>query len=150
MSRFVVVSTIFMGWAFYELSGGADFDPALNRAVRKAETTPEAVPPPRPRPARALSDPVPEPVAAPVPRPAAETQGAAPPTAAEPADLRRVSASNVNLRAGPGTGHAVVARLDEGAAAEVMEIDERGWAHIRLAETGQEGYVAARFLTGSE
>ncbi|MBE1285935.1 MAG: SH3 domain-containing protein [Rhodobacteraceae bacterium] len=27
MSRFVIVSFAFMGWAFYELSGGADFQP---------------------------------------------------------------------------------------------------------------------------
>jgi len=27
MSRFVMVSFLFMGWAFYEVSGGADFEP---------------------------------------------------------------------------------------------------------------------------
>ena len=36
MSRFVVLSFVFMGWAFYELSGGADFEP------RKAELIAEA------------------------------------------------------------------------------------------------------------
>lgn len=28
VSRFVILSTAFLGWAFYEVSGGADFEPA--------------------------------------------------------------------------------------------------------------------------
>lgn len=31
MKRFVALSLVFMGWAFYEYSGGSDFDPAAAR-----------------------------------------------------------------------------------------------------------------------
>ena len=34
VGRFVVISFIFMGWAFYQLSGGSSFDPAETRASR--------------------------------------------------------------------------------------------------------------------
>lgn len=39
MSRFVFVSFVFLGWAFYELSGGADFQPP-ERAVRMVAQAP--------------------------------------------------------------------------------------------------------------
>ena len=40
MSRFVVVSFAFLGWAFYELSGGADFQPPERPTpVAEAKTT---------------------------------------------------------------------------------------------------------------
>ena len=34
MARFIIVSFIFLGWAFYEMSGGADFDPIETREAR--------------------------------------------------------------------------------------------------------------------
>ena len=34
MRRFIVISFIFMGWAFYHLSGGSNFDPETTRASR--------------------------------------------------------------------------------------------------------------------
>lgn len=40
MSRFVVVSFAFLGWAFYELSGGADFEPP-QRAEPVAKVAPQ-------------------------------------------------------------------------------------------------------------
>ncbi|WP_370304076.1 SH3 domain-containing protein [Pseudooceanicola sp.] len=46
MPRYVFLSFLFMGWAFYELSGGADFKPAPRPAVT-AQATPE---PARPEP----------------------------------------------------------------------------------------------------
>lgn len=44
MGRVIIVAFVFMGWAFYQLSGGADFDPAAVRNARidhpeKVETT---------------------------------------------------------------------------------------------------------------
>ena len=36
MTRFIFLSLAFMGWAFYEMSGGADFDPSAS--VRTDET----------------------------------------------------------------------------------------------------------------
>ena len=43
MNRFVFLSFLFMGWAFYELSGGADFVPPSARITTDAETKPERV-----------------------------------------------------------------------------------------------------------
>jgi hypothetical protein len=40
MSRFVAVSFLFMGWGFYELSGGADFQPPERSAAETAEAEP--------------------------------------------------------------------------------------------------------------
>jgi hypothetical protein len=46
MSRFVVVSFAFLGWAFYELSGGADFEPP-RRAEPVAKVAPQTGSPDR-------------------------------------------------------------------------------------------------------
>lgn len=40
MSRFVAVSFLFMGWAFYELSGGADFKPQERSGTQTAAVKP--------------------------------------------------------------------------------------------------------------
>lgn len=68
MSRYVFLSFAFMGWGFYELSGGSDFDPDAERAARLAAaplqvgevTPPEAPPVPvwrgQPAPQPTLSD----------------------------------------------------------------------------------------------
>lgn len=37
MKRFIFLTFGFMGWAFYEMSGGADFDPAGQRMARLSE-----------------------------------------------------------------------------------------------------------------
>ncbi|MDO6727797.1 SH3 domain-containing protein [Cognatishimia sp. 1_MG-2023] len=42
MVKYIVLSFLFMGWAFYELSGGSDFDPA---AQKLSEPTPAAANP---------------------------------------------------------------------------------------------------------
>lgn len=46
MSRFVMLSFAFMGWGFYELSGGADFKPPERPAApqAQAEAQPDAAP----------------------------------------------------------------------------------------------------------
>jgi len=43
MIRFMIVCFLILGWAFYELSGGADFEPE-----RRADADPVAVPAPEP------------------------------------------------------------------------------------------------------
>lgn len=44
MNRFVFLSFLFMGWAFYELSGGADFEPPSARQIAGAEPREETEP----------------------------------------------------------------------------------------------------------
>lgn len=66
-------------------------------------------------------------------------------TGPEGAALRYITGSRVNLRSGPGTGNEVVGQLTHGTAAEVLG-GEGGWVHIRSAEGGLTGWVAAKFL----
>ncbi|WP_165929168.1 SH3 domain-containing protein [Shimia isoporae] len=58
MNKFVVVSFAFMGWAFYELSGGSDFEPTYRRDVVEAQSQKSPV---TPEPARITATPI-EPV----------------------------------------------------------------------------------------
>lgn len=58
-----------------------------------------------------------------------------------------VTASNVNVRAGPGTTHEVLGRLSRGEAATVVWADDTGWARIRIEGDGIEGYVFLDFLS---
>ena len=40
MKRFILLTFGFLGWAFYEMSGGADFQPASARMAANADQTP--------------------------------------------------------------------------------------------------------------
>lgn len=57
-----------------------------------------------------------------------------------------VTGSRVNMRAGPTTGAGVVAALTRGT--EVIDLGEAapGWSQIRVADSGQRGFMATRFL----
>lgn len=57
-----------------------------------------------------------------------------------------VSGSRVNLRAGPGTGNAVVAQLGFGTEAEVLSDTSSDWIQIRTAD-GTGGWIYSTFLT---
>lgn len=57
-----------------------------------------------------------------------------------------VAGSAVNLRVGPGTEHAVIETLLEGVQAEVITTDS-GWSQIHVAEIGETGWMASRFLS---
>lgn len=172
MGKFIVFTFLMLGWAFYEMSGGADFVPEERQV---AEVEPEAPAPEVTRaagtatlislslPAREVT-PAPEVTAEPVaaaviaaPQPVTEAPEADAPEAvveqvvqqaASPAlDLRFVDAARVNMRAGPGTNFTVVAAFDRGTEAEVMLVNGDGWAQIRIPATGQTGWMAERLLT---
>lgn len=165
MPRYIIVSFLFLGWAFYEISGGADFRPPERPAPALAQT-PDPAPLERTRMARAaraktvpaarartprqmpdlafansaeriekialLTDP-PQPVAAPPPR-------------AKP-DLRRIVASRVNLRTGPGTDHNIMATLDRGQTVEVLESNGLGWLRLRTQPGDRVGWIAERLVS---
>jgi hypothetical protein len=78
------------------------------------------------------------------PDPAAPLPAAAP--VASGLALAEVTGTQVNLRAGPSTGEAVLASLTRGMRVELIAAPANGWAHIRAVETGVEGYMADRFL----
>ncbi|WP_176473750.1 SH3 domain-containing protein [Actibacterium ureilyticum] len=75
-------------------------------------------------------------------------------TAPEPAtgadtdtDWRRVTGNSVNLRAGPGTGNAVVGRLTKGTRAIALQVMPNGWVHLDVPTLGVSGYMSGDFLT---
>ena len=63
------------------------------------------------------------------------------------ADWRVVTGSRVNLRAGPGTGNAVVGRLTQGTRAIAFSQMDNGWVHLEVPELGITGYMSGKFLS---
>ncbi|MGI9389382.1 MAG: SH3 domain-containing protein [Boseongicola sp.] len=61
-------------------------------------------------------------------------------------DFWYVSGTRVNLRAGPGTVNAVVARLGIGTEARVLSDPAAAWIEIRTAD-GTAGWISSKFLT---
>jgi hypothetical protein len=82
---------------------------------------------------------------APAPEPIAPVQVAAVAEAAE-IETWYLAVDRVNVRAGPSTGNPVVFKALRGQQVDVFEFLDNGWAHVR-AEDGNEGYLAANFLT---
>lgn len=86
------------------------------------------------------------PGAAPEPAPEAATVPASVPASAPASGQRRVTAARVNLRGGPGTDHAVVGAVTQGALVTPLAPEEAGWQHVRT-EDGAEGWLSAQFLS---
>jgi uncharacterized protein YgiM (DUF1202 family) len=170
MSRFVLLSIFFLGWAFYEVSGGADFTKELEAeklaalqveeeqkraaalaaeaektrlAAAKAAVVNEAMV------TRAAFDPTTVAVAQPSPKPA-RVDPVAPP-AAEAADepqidLRKVKSTRVNVRNGPSTRYNVILKLTRGTRVEILQDPGNGWVKLKVEDTGRIGWMAARLL----
>ncbi|MGY9049063.1 hypothetical protein P775_05265 [Puniceibacterium antarcticum] len=64
-------------------------------------------------------------------------------------DMRKVDGDRVNLRAGPGTGHAVLGSLVRGAPVEVLQDGGNGWVKLRAVDSGRVGWMAASLVTAS-
>ena len=200
MKRFILLSFAFMALGFYELSGGADFDPVaardaavLARAEQSgtkraattalADATPQAAAQPRkvddaPEVTRtdlnllsvdkvlAASEPVapretvelasaapdedaslPDPIeGAPLVLPSLAFAGSSLQASSDavqvPRDIRSVAGVAVNMRAGPGTEHSVVAQLDRNTEVEILQDAGTGWVQLRPVAGGQTGWVA--------
>jgi len=161
MRKFIIGTFLLLGFGFYELSGGSEFTPEA-RPVVVADVTTTTLEPVVTRSDNtalltlaSVEDVTPvAPVVAsvitpdPVQIPALERVEAAPVEETTPTtrDLRTVAGSRVNMRAGPGTNFGVVDSLVQGTWTEVLEVDTSGWARIRDVDTGQEGWMAERFL----
>ncbi|WP_405403915.1 SH3 domain-containing protein [Paracoccus sp. Ld10] len=81
--------------------------------------------------------------------PSPEYAGATPePAQAVPADapVLYVTADRVNMRAGAGTNNPVVASLTGGSAVQALGATGGEWVQVQT-EGGQQGFVAAQFLT---
>jgi len=178
MYKFIILTFLFLGWAFYEMSGGNDFVPMSAQVEQPESTATEA------GAAQAAAAPAQVPVVARIePEPAAEVTRAAYsaepsfdirkpdedelaavdpaviasfgrvlngeettdgviPASETPVDLRLVSGNNVNMRNGPGTSYSVVGRLTRGEEVEVLSDPGNGCLKLRVAETGNVGWMA--------
>lgn len=54
--------------------------------------------------------------------------------------------TNLNMREGPGPKYLLVETLPTGALVSILE-EEAGWVHIRVTETGRDGWVNPTYLT---
>lgn len=172
MWKFILCSFAFLGWGFYELSGGSDFTPppAKSRVAANLGTydVPEQPEPVVETPV-AVSLPV---VEAPVVEDTQEAEiqvtsalaaletyspevtdnaaAAIEPVAVErDVDLRLVDANRVNMRNGPSTNFQVIAKLARGDEVEVLQTPGDGWVKLRVVSTGRVGWMAERLLTAS-
>ena len=170
MRLFLPVAFALLAGAFWLASGGSAFDPPERTAAAPRAPAPAApaVPAPAPLtqaaaepearvgPADAAAfdraaaeaertDPAPSEAPSPAEPPASATaQDAIADALDETLDLRTVTGSVVNMRAGPGTGFDVVGQLTEGARAELLSV-AGGWSEVRT-EDGTTGWMASRFL----
>ena len=62
-------------------------------------------------------------------------------------DIRRIRASRVNMRQGPGTIYPVVDRLLVGEEVLVFEDSGTGWLHLRTRKGDRVGWVAASLVS---
>lgn len=79
-------------------------------------------------------------------RPLPVAVAAAAPALSEGGDWRSVRVNSANVRGGPSTAHAVVARVTRGEEVEIVATAD-GWAHIRIQGDGVDGWIAERLLT---
>lgn len=163
-----------MAWAYWELSGGAEFVPQdrpVAVATAPAEPAPSvtradtaelsAIAAPDASTAVALPETAIEDLVAAVAQPATPEPEAIPAQpvveaaaetvepAADPlpvADLRVVIGDRVNLREGPGRDFGAIDQLAEGTVAEVLEVGENGWLRIQVQGTDMSGWMSADFL----
>ncbi len=178
MWRFIVITFGFLGFSFYELSGGSDYAPAdgsrqalalernatkAQRAYAEAQSKPQA---PAPTPVITAAAQPPEatlvlasasaviaqkPAQAKAETPVVDlAKATALTTEAEPKkDIREVTGSRVNLRRGPGTDYSAVGKLRQGDQVLVLRDSGDGWIKLRVVETGRIGYMADFLLTAS-
>ncbi|MFQ6546443.1 SH3 domain-containing protein [Aestuariibius sp. 2305UL40-4] len=176
MHKLMIVTFGALAWMWWELSGGSDFRPmseivaeaqAADQGVVEVAEAEEVTPAPTQEiVARADLTPASLPILPasaeqtfaeelPVPTPAVATSDTGfiadervVEVAAEPAaDLRAVAGSRVNMRAGPGTSHGVIATLSRGDAVEVIDTNGAGWLQLRAVDLDRVGWMAERLVT---
>jgi len=157
MKSYVWLTFAFMGWGYYEMSGGADFVPVERVTATVEAEAPEIV-------ARAdtttllsvsssniIAQPTTTDVEAAVADAIAlddvEIVEAVAPVVEPVLDIRRVGGSRVNMRMGPSTDFDVITTLDSGTELEILSVNEDGWANISTIDRGIEGWMAERLLS---
>lgn len=173
MGKIIIITFAFLGFAFYEMSGGDEFVPIAEekRAALELERAEKARMLAEAKAEQQKAEPVAQVTlaSAVVTRSKPEVQNdevvAAVAAALEadkaeeivaevveetPAlDLREVTAARVNMRNGPGQKFNVVAKLTSGEKVEILQDPGDGWVKLRVAESGRVGWMADFLLTAS-
>lgn len=203
MWRFILLSFVFLGWSFYEMSGGADYHPSANSIQARVLLDNQR---PQARPMRVnvievaqadlgragvgavpsitslqdlalrmdapeslvtaaieeTSAPLPAAVKVSVPSVGGDFAALAQTArlwdqtgfsevlitpSAEVPDLRQVAGTSVNLRSGPGTQFGRLTSLARGTEVIVLPDRVGGWVKVRLADSGDVGWMTDRLLT---
>ncbi len=170
--RLIVTTFLFLGWGFYELSGGSEFVAEKRVTAEPLEQTEVVAETIEPTPSSATvietravatdANPIesvttkldvspaslvvveeaPEPETAPD-----ETiVEAVPVPNADALDIRLVDKARVNVRSGPGTNYDVAAKLVAGDETQVIEDLGNGWVQIIMPD-GSSGWMADFLLT---
>ena len=166
MSRLIVISFIFMGLAFYHLSGGADYKPAPNSIqARSAQFGVFAAF----KPGNTVTSPPSENqdslslVLADLPRSdASNTQttttpsikvNAFPPLTqtknTAPSDIHYISGETAAIRTGPGLFYEEAAKLPQGTEVTVLQTTGDGWLKIEALSSGETGWTVTWMVTDS-
>lgn len=166
MRKLILVSFGFLGWAFYEVSGGEDFVPAPAApsavqtavlapvvdegteislgAVNTANLSEELKAIAQQAAAEAVAQVVLTSLAG---SGSAETTQPVEPV--EPfADIRAVTGSRVNMRTGPGTNFAILAQPVRGDEVTVLRDPGDGWLKLRTAD-GKVGWISASLVSAA-
>ncbi|MCO4847970.1 MAG: SH3 domain-containing protein [Yoonia sp.] len=151
MGKFIIGTFLLLGFGFYELSGGADFEPDVRPIAPTviATTSLAIVPFDAPVVTRAALETAPL-VAIEDAEVITALLEVAPSAAESPVavvDVRQIAGKRVNMRSGPGTNYGVLDTLTRGMQTEVLEVNANGWARVLITTTGQIGWMAERLLT---
>jgi len=71
-------------------------------------------------------------------------------TSEELRDLRRITGTSVNMRAGPGTRYGVLTRVTRDTEVEVLERFDNGWLRLRVLETQRIGWVSGTLVSADQ
>ena len=167
MTKLLVVTSLILFWAMFEMSGGKSFTPGTDRpepVAQKAETLIEKAQMPVVTTValekaviveKPLTDASYVPFHEPIISRNEQVQNILLASYNEPTtmtdatlvrDIRRVTGDRVNVRQGAGTEHGVVGKANRGDEAEVITVDG-DWAQVHLISTGETGWMASWLLT---
>ncbi|MGR3504240.1 MAG: SH3 domain-containing protein [Paracoccaceae bacterium] len=65
-------------------------------------------------------------------------------------DLRRITGTSVNMRAGPGTRFGVLTRVTRDTEVEVLESFDNGWLRLRVLDTQRIGWVSGTLVSADQ
>lgn len=65
-------------------------------------------------------------------------------------DLRRITGTSVNMRAGPGTRYGILTRVTRDTEVEVLESFDNGWLRLRVLDTQRIGWVSGTLVSADQ